>query len=142
MVSSLAVISTVSASAAATTTPLFVNYALEVVGKQGLAMMAVSGTAAAASFVSIPSTITAIRGGSLPPTTVRRNQQQSVEKKGKEKSSSSSAPKLQLTPQGKSVIWMALGMVCNSFMQCTYNNGWLMSSHLNRRRMGSSYFFF
>ena len=82
----------------------YAHAALQVVGKHGLQIMAVSGAASL-----VPPIITTIRGGGGSSTsTIQVKKQQQAATVQKKKSF-----KLELTPQGKSVAWMALGMVRN-----------------------------
>jgi hypothetical protein len=114
MASSYDILSGIASSSAATATtvssPLVYNAALQV-GKHGLKMMAVSGTAS----LVVPPIITTIRGGggglsraTSTSSRVKKQQQTPVQKKNNNEKSSF---KFELTPQGKSVAWMALGMV-------------------------------
>lgn len=115
MASTYDVISTIASTSATAATvsssPLIYHAALKV-GKHGLKMMAVSGAASL-----VPPIITTIRGGgggggSTSKIQVKKQQKDTIQKKKTETSSSSF--KFELTPKGKSVAWMALGMVNNN----------------------------
>ena len=112
MASTYDVLSTIASSSAVAATAVsssssslpYAHAALQVAGKHGLQMMAVSGAASL-----VPPIITTIRGGGGSSTsTIQVKKQQQATTVQKKKSF-----KFELTPQGKSVAWMALGMVRN-----------------------------